>query len=465
MLLPLAFALLDEQDNPGPVVLGILITCSAGALLLACCRGARESARSIALREAMLLVVLCWISAAVFGSLPFFFSPHFPSYTDAVFECTSGLTTTGASILADVEVLPRSLQFWRCFTHWIGGIGIVMLMIAILPLVGFGSEQLYRAQFSGAPSEKLQPRIIGTVRSLWKVYFGLTLAQYIALRLAGMNAFDSACHTFSTLGTGGFSTRTASIAAYNSAAIEYVVVFFMVLASINFTQHYRLMVERQPKSFITDPEVSSHLGILALATGAVVVSLVLHNGYSPADAFRRSLFQVTSILTCTGFVTDNYEKWAPFCQLLLLVLMYVGGNTGSTSGGLKTYRILMLSRLVGREFKRRIKRRGVFAIRIGKEVISEKTSHGLLSLVYLAVSFHIVAALTVAASGVDFLTSISTVLSAMSGVGPALGAAGPVEHYGYLPDSAKWILSVTMLAGRLEFFTALVIFSPHFWRR
>jgi trk system potassium uptake protein TrkH len=362
-------------------------------------------------------------------------------------------------------VLPQNLQFWRCFSHWLGGMGIVLLGIAILPLVGIGGMPLYRAEFSGAKSEKLKPRITETALALWRIYFALTLAEYLALRWAKMSPFDAVCHTFSTLGTGGFSTRTASIAAFDSTTVESIIIIFMLLAGMNFTLHYRLWMERRPKSFFADIELRFYLLIVFVASGAILLSLILQDQISLPTALRGSLFQVCSIMTTTGFVTADFELWSPLPQLILLALMFIGGCTGSTAGGMKASRILLLLKVVGREFKRMVERRGVFTVRLGSQSIPEHTIQSLLNLVYVAFLANFVSCLLLAVSGVDVLTSISAVAACIFNIGPGLGHVGPSEHYGHLPALAKWVLSMCMLAGRLEFYTVLIIFVPAFWRR
>jgi trk system potassium uptake protein TrkH len=461
MLAPLIYGL-SVSDNPRPFVFAIALTGAAGLLLL---KLTERPKSELSQREGILLVFAVWIASSAFGGLPFYLSSYFPGFTDAFFEATSGFTTTGATILADAEILPRGLQFWRCFSHWLGGMGIVLLGIAILPLVGIGGMPLYRAEFSGAKSEKLKPRITETALALWRIYFVLTLAEYLALRWAGMSPFDAACHTFSTLGTGGFSTRTASIAAFDSVRIEGILIIFMLLAGINFTLHYRFWVERRPKSLFSDIEFRFYALVVAVATVAILLGLILRDGLVPDEALRGSLFQVCSIMTTTGFVTRNFELWSSFPQLILLALMFVGGCTGSTAGGMKSSRILLLLKVVAREFKRMVERRGVFAVRLGRQSIPEHTIQSLLNLVYLAFLTNFVSCLLVAVSGVDVLTSIGAVAASMFNIGPGLGNVGPVEHYGGLPAMAKWVLSLCMLAGRLEFYTVLVIFSPAFWRR
>jgi trk system potassium uptake protein TrkH len=463
MLAPLLYGLLAGSPGLGTFSLSALITAASGcALFLAFPKPARELSQ----REGLWLVVVVWSAVSFFGSLPFYFSPHFPGgITDAIFESVSGFTTTGATVLANVEVLPPALQFWRCFSHWLGGMGIVLLGVAILPLVGHGGMHLYRAEFSGAKSEKLKPRITETVLALWKIYLAMTVVLFVLLRLAGMNGFEAICHTFSTLGTGGFSTRTASVAGFNSPLIEYILVVFMLLAGISFVQHYHIWVEGRPSMFFTDVEIRNYLLLALVATSIIAAVLIGHSGYGVERGFRRALFQVVSIMSTTGFVTDDFEVWHPLPQLILLALMFVGGCTGSTAGGLKVSRILLLANVVDREFKRMVERRGVFVVRLGGEVIPEGTIQSLLNLIYLAFLVNFVSCLLLAAVGVDVLTAISAVAASMFNIGPGLGAVGPLEHYGHLPGLAKWVLAGCMIAGRLEFYTVLVILTPAFWRR
>jgi len=462
MLIPLAYGLLSSASDTAIMAWSFGITMVVGGGLLAT---SKRPERDLSQREGLLLVVAIWVCVSLFGSLPFVFSPHFPTLTDAVFEATSGFTTTGATVLADIESLSPTVQLWRCFSHWLGGMGIVLLGVAILPLVGHGGMQLYRAEFSGAQSEKLKPRITETVLSLYKIYLSLSVLLFFALRWAGMNGYEAMCHTFSTLGTGGFSTRNASVAAFESPLIEYLLVVFMLLAGISFVQHYRMWVERSPRRVFSDVEIRSYLLFVVVSTLVIGVVLMWNQGYGIERAFRSSLFQVSSIMTTTGFITDDYETWYPLPQLILLTLMFVGGCTGSTAGGLKTSRILLLSKVVDREFKRMVERRGVFAVRLGGEVIPESAVQSLLNLIYLAFVVNFVSCLLLAAMGVDVLTSITAVAASMFNIGPGLGGVGPIDNYAHLPALAKWVLSGCMIAGRLEFYTVLVILTPAFWRK
>lgn len=462
MLVPLALALFSNDDDIRPMTWAFLITFGAGAALVT---GFEKPKSELSLREGLMLVTVVWLCACLFGCLPFHFSGQFPTFTDALFEATSGFTTTGATVLADVEVLSRSVQFWRHFSHWLGGMGIVLLGVAILPLIGLGGMHLYRAEFSGAKSEKLKPRITETALSLWKIYFGLSFAEYIALRAAGMDTFEAVCHTMSTLGTGGFSTRTASVGGFESPAIEWIIIVFMILAGINFTRHYRLWVEHDTGSFFRDAEVRTYLMLIFGASLLIFTSLLLQGGNHTGTALRAAVFQVTSIVTTTGFATADYELWLPLPQLILLFLMFSGGCTGSTSGGLKVARFMLLGQVVTREFKRMVERRGVFAVRLGAHVIPEATIQRFLNLLYLAFLVNAASCLALAAMGVDILTSIAAVIACMFNIGPGLGEVGPADNYGHMPLAAKWVLSACMIGGRLEFYTALVILTPAFWRK
>nr|MBS0021981.1 TrkH family potassium uptake protein [Gammaproteobacteria bacterium] len=463
MLVPLGYAGVIGSGDTAALWPAVLWTSFAAAVLLLLSRA--RPARDLRQREGILLVVLVWVGACLFAALPFYFSPYFASFTDAFFESVSGFTTTGATVLPDVEVLSRGIQFWRCFSHWLGGMGIVLLGVAILPLIGQGGMHLYRAEFSGARSERLTPRIVESAKALWKIYLALTIAGFVALRLAGMDSFEALCHAFSALGTGGFSTRTASIAAYESPLIEYIIIVLMLLGGASFILHYRLWIERRAVHVFTDYEFLSYLAVIAAASAIIAAVLVWHDGFSLEPGYRAALFQVVSIVTTTGFITQDYATWYPFCQLLLLALMFIGGCTGSTAGGLKVARVGLLAQVVDREFRRMAEPQGVFTIRLGGQAIPEITIQSLLNLVYLAWLVNFIACLLLAAAGVDVLTAISAVAACMFNVGPGLGAVGPIENYGALPALAKWVLAGCMIAGRLEFYTLLVVLTSSFWRR
>jgi len=462
-LLPCVGLAFWEQD---PGLVPLLTTFGIGALAGGMAWLLLPSdAHEINRREGILLVGLAWVAGCILGGLPYYFSPYVPSFTDSFFESMSGFTTTGATILTDIEGLPRSLLLWRAMTHWLGGMGIIVLGIAILPLLGTGGMELYRAEFSGARSEKLKPRIGETALALWKIYVSLSLVEYVALRIAGMSSFDSVCHTFATMATGGFSTRAVSIEAYQSPAIEYIVILFMLLAGINFTQHYRLFVERKPRSFFADPEIRAYVAIVAVATVSVGATLLVGSGYSLEESFRLAAFQVVSIMTTTGFSSVDFEQWASFATFVLLVLMFIGGCTGSTAGGMKVARIVMLLKVIGREFRKMVEKRGVFAIRLQGRAVAENSIASVLNLVYLAFLINFGACLILTAFGVDLVTAFTAVAACMFNIGPGLGDVGPADNYAHLPLVVKWVLSFCMLAGRLEYYTVLVVFTPMFWRK
>ena len=462
MAFPLAYGLWVGDPEWLPVAMGLAAAMAAGLVLRFV---SSSSDRALNHREGLLVVVATWCAIGVFGAIPFAVSPYYPTFTDALFEAVSGYTATGATVLGDIDGLPPGLQFYRCFSHWLGGMGVVLLAVAILPLVGHGGMHLYRAEFSGSSSEKLKPRITETAFALWKIYFALSVAAYVSFRVVGMNNLDALCHTFSVIGTGGFSSKTASMAAFNSPAAEYVAVVFMLLGGMSFVLHYRLWVERQPRRFFSDVEWRAYLAIVAVATLVISVDLVRAHQYEIELGFRSALFQVSAIMTTTGLVTDDYEAWSPLPQLILLVIMFIGGCTGSTSGGLKVSRFLLLGKVVDREFRRMVEHRGVFAVRLGGVVIPERTIQSLLNLFYLALFIYFASALALAALGVDVLTSIAAVAASMFNIGPGLGEVGPLDNYAGLPAAAKWILSLCMIAGRLEYYTVLVILTPAFWRK
>ena len=455
------FALVRQDAGFSSVALATLIAMGLGGFL---CLAFRSSPQEISNREGILLVVIIWVTASLVGALPFYLSDYFGNFTDAFFESISGFTTTGATILEDIEALPRSLLLWRSLTQWIGGMGIILLGLAILPLIGTGGLELYRAEFSGARSEKLTPRIAETAVALWKLYVAFSLAEFLALWGVGMDSFEALCHTFSTMATGGFSTRNSSIEAFASPTIEYIIIFFMLVAGISFTQHYRLLLERRPRAFLKDQETRFYFVLLAAATAALTLALSLSFlGFFEAN--RVALFQVVSIMTTTGFTSANFELWSPFAQLLLLALMFAGGCTGSTAGGMKVARLILLFRVVAREFRRIVERRGIFAIHFNAEAVSENTIQSLLNLVYIAFLINFAACMALTALGVDVLTAISAVAASMFNIGPGLGRVGPSENYAHLAPLAKWVLSFCMLAGRLEYYTLLVLFTGAFWRK
>jgi trk system potassium uptake protein TrkH len=414
-------------------------------------------------REGVAIVGLGWIAVVLFGSLPFVFTGTSPTVAAAVFESVSGFTTTGATVFAVVEDLPRSILLWRSITHWVGGMGIIVLGVAILPLLGMGGAQLFRAEAPGIPSERLRPRIASTARLLWVVYAVLTAVLAVIYRLLGMSVFEAVNHAMSCLATGGFSTRTASIGGFSSA-IQWVTVVFMILAGTNFTLHYRLAVGRW-RSWARDEEWRWYMGSMALVWALVVVTLLLAGEAWGGGLLRRAVFNVTAVHTTTGFATTDFGAWPAFGQVMLLGLMFMGAMGGSTGGGFKAVRAGVVLKHVAGEVRKVLHPQAVVVTKLGGRAIRPEVLHNVLAFLALYMLTHGIGTVLLAAMGYDLVTSLSAALAAMSSIGPGLGDVGPASHYGNLSSAAHLVLSVLMLLGRLEFYTLLVLVAPSTWTR
>lgn len=415
-------------------------------------------------REGMLVVSLGWMGVGLLGGLPFFFGGYIPSFTDAAFESFSGFTTTGASILNNIEVLPPAVLFWRSFTHWLGGMGIILLSIAILPFLGVGGMQLYKAEVPGPVPDKLRPRIKDTAMLLWKVYLLLTLIEVFLLLIGGMGLFDACCHTFGTMATGGFSTKNLSVGHYSSVYIDLVITLFMFLAGANFTLHYK-MLKGDSGALLKDPEFKVYALIVIGFTLVIAIYIYGRVYESFFQSLRYSLFQVVSIMTTTGYGTADYEKWGPLPHCLLLLAMFIGGSAGSTGGGLKCVRILLLFKQAFKELTRMIHPRAVLNIKLGGKVVSEQVMKGIWGFFLLFLILLTLSTIILAVLGVDILTAFAASLACISNIGPGLGEVGPTDNYFHLPMLAKWVLSFCMVAGRLEIYTILILFAPEFWKK
>ena len=418
---------------------------------------------AISTRDGFLFVTFSWLFASLIGALPFFLSNAIPSFTDAFFETISGFSTTGASILTNIEGLPKSMLFWRSLTHWLGGMGIVVLTVAILPLLGIGGLQLLKAEAPGPTVDKLTPRITETAKILWLLYVGFTVAETLLLLLGGMNLFDALTHTFGTLATGGFSTMNASVGHYNSAYIHGVITIFMVLAGINFTLHYRILTG-QLKFVFKDTEFKAYLGIFLIAT--VIMTFILWgNTYATiGEALQYASFQAASILTTTGYATADYEKWPYLCQAILFILMFIGGCSGSTGGGIKVIRIITLLKQGFNEMKYLLHPRGVFTLKISNHPVKKDIVYSISGFFFLYIFLLLIVSFVVATTGEDLLTCFTTALATVGNIGPGFSKIGPTENYAFYPDYVKWFLSFAMLVGRLELYTVLIILTPRFWR-
>ena len=438
------------------------VTLVAGVLLILFFRSPPSD--HISPREGMAIVSLSWMAMGFYGALPFYFSGDIPGFSDALFESVSGFTTTGSSILTNIEALSKGLLFWRSLTQWLGGMGIIVLSLAILPFLGVGGMQLFKAEVPSPVPDKLKPRIRETALILWKVYILFTVAETILLMLGGMDLFDALCHTFTTLPTGGFSTKNSSLAHFDSAYIDWVVIFFMILAGINFTLHFQLL-RGQPLAFWKDSECRFFLGLLLVLGLAVSINIFGDQYHSLGQAIRYGVFQVVSIVTTTGFATADYELWPAMAQVIILFAMFVGGSAGSTGGGMKCLRIMLCFKFCYRELFSLIHPRAVSRIRVNRQVVADPIIHSVLGFLALYLGLFAAGAIALAAIGVDFTTSLTTVASSIGNIGPAFGAAGPVENYALLPLAAKWVLIWCMLLGRLEIYTVIILLVPEFWRK
>lgn len=424
----------------------------------------RKSALQLTRRDGYILVSFAWVVFSIFGMLPFYLSGYIPGITDAFFETMSGFSTTGATILDNIETLPHGLQFWRCMTQWIGGLGIILFTIAVLPIFGVSGLQVFAAEASGPTHDKVHPRIGVTAKWIWSIYVGITLLLTILLRIGGMDWFDCICHAFSTAGTGGFSTRQDSIAYFHSSYIEYVISIFMFICGINFTV-LLLFVNRKFKKSFQDAELRWYFWSVVLFTGLITVILYGTSPMEEEEAFRNALFQVISLHTSTGFATADYMQWAPITWGMFLVLMVVGACAGSTTGGLKCIRILILAKVLRNEFKRILHPNAVLPVRVNTQVVSPGIVSTVLAFCFFYLLITSVSTLLMLAMGVGFNESIGCVISSLGNMGVSLGEMGPAYSWSALPDLAKWLMAFLMLLGRLELFTVLLLFTPDFWRR
>ena len=415
-------------------------------------------------REGYIIVSLVWVVFSIFGALPFVISGAIPSYTDAFFETISGFTTTGASILNDIESMPHGLLFWRSLTQWLGGMGIIVLSIAILPMFGIGGMQLFIAEVPGPTPDKLHPRIKETAKRLWGIYVLFTLTEVILLKLGGMNWFDAINHSFTTMATGGYSTKQASIAHFNSPFIHYVIIIFMFLAGTNFTLSY-FALHLKFKKIFKNEEFRYYLGFVLLFTIAITFTLWYFQGFGIEKSFRDSAFQVVSIITTTGFITADYLLWMPFVVVMLFALMFFGGSAGSTGGSVKIVRITLLLKNSYQELKRIIHPNAIIPVRINGKSVPASIISNVLAFVVIYMLITIVSTVIISALGYNLETSLGAVAATLGNIGPGIGMVGPIENYAHFPDIGKWFLSFLMLIGRLELFTVLILFSPAFWKK
>ncbi len=445
------------------IIKSIGITLGAGLILMMLSIKHKDDAY-INQKEGMAVVALGWTAIGLFGALPFYFSPDFVSFTDAFFESVSGFTTTGSSIMTNIQGTAPSLLFWRSFIQWLGGMGIIVLSLAILPFLGVGGIQLYKAEVPSPVPDKLTPRLSDSAKILWMVYAGMTFVEIIFLLAGGMPLFDAVCHALTTLPTGGFSPKNASLAHYNSAYFDYVIVVFMLLAGINFSLHYQ-MLRGKTLAFWKDAECRFFIGLVLLCTLVITWDIYGSVYTSIQDAFRYSLFQVASIITTTGFATADYERFSGFSQIILFALMFIGASAGSTGGGMKCARIIVCFKYCYRELFKLIHPRSISQVRINNTVIPDSVLRSIMGFLALYMLLFFVSTILLASMGVDMLTAIGAVASCIGNIGPGFGTVGPAENFAHLPVLGKWLLAWCMLLGRLEIYTVIILFVPEFWKK
>lgn len=436
---------------------------------------------AVRIREGFAIVAAAWLVLSLIGALPYMFAGTLDSFTDAFFETMSGFTTTGATILGgvntpDIEELPNAFLFWRSVTHWLGGMGIIVLTLAILPILGVGGMQLFRAEVPGPSADKLTPRVRETARRLWIIYVGLTAVEVVLL-LPPMGLFDALNHAMSTMATGGFSTRSASVGGFGSVYVDWVIVVFMFMAGMNFALHFRLFTGRQLTVF-RDTEFKVYAWItfvaVAIATIAIWEPTALRFPMSVdhpqdvvtslADSLRYAAFQVIAIITTTGFGTADYELWPPLGVAVIFLLFFSGGMAGSTAGGVKIMRHVLMFKNSFKEIKQLVHPQAMLPIRLNDQVVSQDVMRNVLSFIVLYIALIGLGTAAMAIVGMDLLTAFGSTMSCVGNIGPAFGSTGPAENYAHIPAGGKWVLSLLMMAGRLEIFTVLILFVPAFWR-
>lgn len=461
MSLPLAVSLIYGEQDFTAFLYSFIMCILIGSLLFIF---TRRPKREISHREGFAIVAVGWIVVAFFGAVPYVLSGALGNFTDAFFESSSGFTTTGATVVTNIEALNHATLMWRCFTQWLGGMGIILLSIAILPLLGVGGMQLYKAEVPGPVTDKLKPRIGETAKILWKVYLLFTFIEFILLRAGGMSFYDAICHSFATMATGGFSTKNISIEAFNSAYIDGVVTLFMLLAGTNFALHYQFL-KGNFKALTKDEEFRFYLLIIVFSIVLVMIGLVAFDGHGLIHAFRISSFQVVSIMTTTGFSSVDFEKWSDAGKYFLLVLMFIGGCAGSTGGSIKVVRIYLLLKQGYRELYRLIHPHAIAHVKFNNSKVPAEVMDAIWGFFFLYMILSVFAIVIMSFLGMDMISAITSVAASIGNIGPGLGTVGPSDNFSAIPDMGKWILSICMIMGRLELYTLLILFIPEFWRK
>ena len=470
LLLPMIIDFICQEDTWMAFLISALISFLLGGSLFYIFKPKRELKN----REAFLIVSLTWLGLSAVGALPFVLTNVLSSYTDAFFETMSGLTTTGATIFGgvtdlgqknpDIEMLPKSLLFWRSLAHWLGGMGIIVLSIAILPLLGFGGMQLFQAETPGPTADKLTPRVQHTAKLLWVVYAGFTLVEFLLLWIhPSMDWFDAINHAFATMATGGFSTKNGSVADFNSVYIDVIIIIFMYLAGVNFALHYRMLTGKFD-AFLSNRELRFYTLVSVGSVIVISLSLFWQSGLSLGDSFRYGGFQAISIITTTGFGTADYDIWPTVAFIVLVLLFFTGGCAGSTGGGVKMIRWLILIRNSFKEITQTLHPKAILPVRIGRYTVEPAVIRTVLSFFILYIFIFATVAVILAFMNIDFMSSIGASIACLGNIGPGFSSFGPTDNFAAIPTLGKWVLSFAMMIGRLELFTVLILFSPKFWR-
>lgn len=459
MIPSLLVSLYYNQYDKKAFLISIFITGVLGFIM-----GRKEETKeNIKAKEGLAIVAFGWILASFFGSLPFVLSGSIPSWIDSFFETVSGFTTTGATIVDNVESLPMGILFWRSFTHWIGGMGILVFTIAILPTLGVGGFQIFKVESPGPMPDRIVPKVKDTAKILYITYFIMTVLEIILLLFGGMSLYDAAVHTFGTVGTGGFSIKAASVGAYDSTYIHIIIGIFMILSGVNFSLYYFLF-QGKWKEVFKNEELRLYFGIIFSSVILIALNINSEIYKNIGLALRDAFFQVGSIITTTGYATTDFDKWPTFSKSILFLLMFVGGCAGSTGGGIKNIRILVLFKLVKREFSKILHPRAVIPIKTNGEILSNETVAGITSFFVLYIFIFILGTVLISLEGMDLVSSSSAVASALGNIGPGFGLVGPSETFSSISSMGKLLLSLLMLLGRLELFTIIALVLPKTWR-
>lgn len=482
MLLPLGIATYfyfkqgAAKSDLSAFVYATIITLCVGLILRFTVKPAEQE---LGLREGFAIVTLGWVVVALFGAFPYLFADVFAAdgrssldeFSFCYFESMSGFSTTGATVLTEIEHLSHAMLFWRSFSHWLGGMGIVVLAVAILPMLGVGGMQLFRAEAPGPQTERLTPRIAQTAKLLWGVYILLSVLETLLLWLGGMSVFDALCHTFGTMATGGFSTKNGSIAHFDSVYIEVVIIVFMFLAGTNFALHYRAL-RGDVLSYFKDTEFRFYCTVLLTSIVLISWNTVRFENInkeipydSVADAVRHGAFQVLSITSTTGYGTADFEMWPALSQFILVTLMFYGGCAGSTGGGMKQLRFLLLIKQSGAEIKRLIFPHAVLPVRVNDRVVPSEVLTHVLGFFFFFIGIFAIVTCTMATLGLDLISAAGCTIATMGNIGPGLGSVGPIDNYAHIVPAGKFILTFCMLLGRLEIYTVLILFSPNYWKK